>query len=228
MVNWKNVVAAMFLLPIILMIASLFGPWYYYSAQGGSGLFSAEFNQNYYFDRIKFEGNLGAGLNIFVGSGNFDLTLYYSDEIFKEKNNLESVMETTQILTVLGFIFSIIGFIGMVLYTKMNSFKLAFLLGLIALIIIILPALYFMSVFPGAIAEDKLLNVPNQEHDFFGSQEFMGVKQSWGGSWGWLAALSAWIFCLVGFILLIFHKILAHPIGRTNGKNKPKIKRRWI
>lgn len=221
-------VVGVFVLPIILLIVSMFGPWYNYTAEGGSGYFSMKISEDFYFDKCSINADVGSGVNFLWGAGTIDLTIHYSDESFEGFNNIIETMETTRNLVVVGIIFSIVGLIGMILFVKNDSFKLGLLFGILALVFTLLPSLYIMNVLPGAMADDGFIVVEDQENDFFGSTEFIGVKQTWGGGWGWWAALTAGLLCILGFVIFIIDMISTYPRGNLNGRARPKVKRRWF
>ena len=107
MAKRKYLIVVLFLFSIILMIASFFGPWYYYSAEGGSGMFSAKISEDFYFDRCKIDTDISMGLSFFLGQGNFDQTYYYSDESFKNFENLNTIwLHTTDVHITLSNVLS--------------------------------------------------------------------------------------------------------------------------
>ena len=198
-----KILLAVFVLPPILLSLSFFGPWYNYSLEGGSGMWTAKISEDFYFDRCYIEANVPVGFSYMLGSGRFNLEIDYSHELFDDKNDFIDTIDFTRTLVIIGLIFSIIGLIWMILFVTKNMFIFAFIFSILAMTFALLPALYFMNVFPAAITEDGLIEHPDQEHSFFGSDEMSGIKQSWGGAWGWASALAAGIISLIGFIIFV-------------------------
>jgi hypothetical protein len=203
------------------LIVSLFGPWYYFSVEASESFTHVEIKNDYYFDKFTMHGE-------FSYAGDIDKTYYYTDAEFEKNNNFIDTMGIARGLTILGIVFSVLGLISMMLYANYLAFKSCFIFFVLALIFSLLPAVYVMIALPSAIPEEGSYFIENQKNEFFGSEEMMGVKMNWGGSWGWWAAMFAGIFCIIGFIIFIIHASLFHPIGVATGKTKRVIRRRWI
>jgi hypothetical protein len=208
--GWQDIlIPASFILPPILLIASLFGPWYFYHLDYSSDYLDVDGEQNadFYFDKVEVKTEGGSG---WESETLFEKTTKYTDEEFEDNKEFIGAMSTTQILVIVAIIFCLIGMIGMALFVfdkiPLSALKIVFVLAILALIFTLLPAIYLMNTLPGAMENDKIYFNEDQTNDFFGDETDSNggkVEESWGAGWGWWAAMVAGILFIVAFVFFV-------------------------
>jgi hypothetical protein len=177
---------------IIILGASLALPWYVQTGEIGSGKNEIKYS----FSGIEYKSTAG------------DRSYTWDDNEIEFLEETKGVYQTTQILVILGIIFSILLIISAVLVMK-NFRKgklLALIFGLFAFIFIVIATLYFAGMHPGAYGDDyNYTSGPGPHDSFMGSAEmgFGGVMMegTWGPDIGWVASVIGFIFAFIGFLI---------------------------
>lgn len=207
------------LIALVMIMSSLFMPWYKIEMSvSGLGL-STVATIEYYLDH-----NVTEMKSDFIGDAKIETS--YSNERLRETKAAQT-FKTTQTLVYLGIIGCIFGLIGtvMVMLNKIGR-GMGTLLVIIALILSIFAPLYLMFTLPNAFSEDSLAESESStqssvEEDFFGSEKYeaLGVSAeiSWGPAIGWFLALFAMLLCIPSLFLVI----ISSPTPRKAYEAKP-------
>jgi hypothetical protein len=193
------------LLAFILVLVSMFLPWYSNVGTTSANNMSMSMGLHYYFDHIEFTIDMpeGIGFNI---SGASENVPYDSPEV--EDMNFVKVFGITQILAIVAVITTLIGFIGaiMVAAEKMKPGVGAVLLSLAFLMCLLAP-IFLMVSLPNAFVEDGMVLTSDEPNPgFFGSKSETSsgitTEQNWGGGLGWFLTLFAVILNLIAMIYI--------------------------
>jgi len=203
---------ALVLVGSVLLIATLFSPWYTYTAGVSSvmvGHGSTTFNS--------YPGWPTENGTIRCSSSGFE-NCPYSETSYQgaQENNTGTIAVVGYILLILGFVFGFLGAVlGLASRRDDRRARPALVLGIIAVLVAILVPVLFWGALPGALSKD----IPVSERttssgpwsSFYGSSNstpFAGVtvNLSWGPAIGWYLSFLAFAVLLVGVVLLYLNR----------------------
>jgi hypothetical protein len=193
------------ILAMILLIASLFMPWYISSI--GTGAESMD--TTYSFDGLDID-------NPFTGETEH---VAWDDELAEPLEATSGLYDMTQILVLVGAVMCILMLIGSIISMKGRWKAIAVIFGLLAFISCLAAPIYFYSEHPDALISDQESDLEDGPHvSFMGSatEETFDLVYSWGPGMGWFLAIGGIVFSLLGFIAS-----LAIPKRQTTRAPKP-------
>lgn len=200
------------LIGAILLIAALFTPWYAFktSFAGGSE------TQNSYPGMPGTNGTIQYTCSSLPTGVTCPSQTSYSSIVPKETNvgNLaESGFFLLIVGIILGFLATIFGLMSRGNFRRSTP-ALAF--GIIALLLAIIAPVLFAAALPGAVSSDisSAYRPPNTSgpwSSFIGSSSYTNpligpVSLNWGPAIGWYLAIVAFVFLLIGVVLLFLYR----------------------
>ena len=199
--------AILILIGALVLVAALLSPWYTVKVTETSAVGSRTTTQNSYLGFPEWNGTVQYSCS---SNPSCPSTTSYTGS-HPPMNNTGALAETGLFLTVLGFVFAVIG--AVLGIASRNNPRRAYGgvgLAVLALIVAILAVGLFYASLPSAIAKDY----PASER--FGSagpwSTFMGsgttttpgvsISASWGPAMGWYLAIGAFAVLLIGATVL--------------------------
>jgi len=188
--NWKAAFGCA-LIAFILVVITLFGTWYSF-------------------------GGEGSGMSVSVDMGLRDMSMTAESQGVEMSNTtsysdlpdsaLIDVFNLTQILVILALAFTLLMFVfALLVGLGKVSGKIGIVFGALALAFVLIAFIYFMVALPASMEETSPTGSPIS--GFWGSEsmDFIGesMSLSWGPGWAWYMMVIAFIFALIGTIMLV-------------------------
>jgi hypothetical protein len=208
------------LIALVMVMASLFLPWYRNEVSSSMGNMSFTMGLDFYFDHAEptVDAPEGSGFNFTYDSADLSYNLPEVKDM-----NFVGVFSLTRILVIIAIITTIFGLIGAIMVGagKMRPSLGATLVALAFLFCLIAP-IYMMISLPDAFVEDGMgMTAEGKKPGFFGSEsnESLGVttEQNWGGGMGWFFAIFAVVLNLIALIFIATSK----PTPKAFSMNAP-------
>ncbi len=197
------------LIALMMVMTSLFLPWYRNEASSGSGGLSFTLGMDYYCDHCEATIDMPEGFGFNISDASEEIS-YDSTEL--KDMNFVMVFGITRILAVVAIITTLFGLIGAIMVGagKMKPSVGAVIVALAFLMCLLAP-IFIMVSLPNAFVEDGMVLTSEEPNPgFFGSKSdsFEGVttEYSWGGGLGWFFTIFAVILNLLAMIFIATSK----------------------
>jgi ABC-type sugar transport system permease subunit len=197
------------LIALVMVMASLFLPWYRNEVSSSANNMTLSIRLDYYFDHAEATFDAPEGFGFYANSSSEELS-YDSPEV--KDTNFVSVFGITQILAIIAVITTLFGLICaiMVAMGKLKGSVGAVVVSLAFLMCLLAP-IYIMVSLPDAFIEDGMImtsDAPNP--GFFGSESDstsgMTNEHNWGGGLGWFFTIFAVVLNLIAMIFIATSK----------------------
>jgi hypothetical protein len=199
----RFIASVIILVGAIVLISALFMPWYSYKTPVGTGSVTITF----------YPGMPGTNGTIQYSCSGLPSCPAQTSYSTQDLNNTGTIAEVGYYLLIVGFVLGIIGaIVGIASRSKPRRAHTAVPLAVIALILAIVAVGLFAAELPTAISNDvKSHTGSGPWSSFFGSSS----GASWGPAIGWYLAIVAFVFLLVGVIVLAIARREPPPQAAT-------------
>jgi hypothetical protein len=198
------------LIAFVLVIICFMGTWYTMHIEGSAGGLTVETDANFGLSEVTAEV-LGVSTS-----------MAYADQ---PDSDAWGVFSTTQILTILALVFTLLMFIfGLLVAMGKVSGKIGGIVGVLAVVFTLLAFVYFMAALPPTMEEEAVEGL-GAISGFWGSEsiDLMGASMdmSWGPGIAWYLMIVAFFLALIGTVMLFGAKEAPAPLPPTAGEPYP-------